>query len=93
MIECDHLNVCASAKDKNKCKKCACNTMRNYVEDFFVEAKDNPIPEYCPKLTYSGPAEQTAGYECPVCGGFSNPYALHGKSLCLHCGYKLNTGR
>lgn len=58
--------------------------------DFFVKAKDNPIPDKCPKLTYSGPAEQTAGYECPVCGGFTNPYRLGKERLCECCGYELN---
>ena len=54
-----------------------------------MEAKDNPIPEVNPKLTYSGPAEQTAGYKCPVCGEFTNPYQVR-EGCCSHCGFKLN---
>ena len=90
MIECRYLNECQTGlKDRSKCKKCANNHKRNYIEDLFVEAKDNPIPEKCPRLTYDGPAEQTAGFKCPVCGEYTNPYAMRNK-LCNGCGYKLN---
>lgn len=89
-IECIYKNDCASGKDKTKCKICGHNTKRNFVEDHFVKATDGPIPDKCPVLTYSGPAEQTAGYKCPVCGSYTNPYAMRG-SLCGGCGYKLNT--
>lgn len=88
LIECFHLNECSGRK-QNKCHKCKNNKKRNYEADFFVEANDNPIPDKCPKLTYDGPAEQTRGYKCPVCGGFTNPYMIFDK-LCSHCGYKLN---
>lgn len=92
MIECTYKkqNNCASAKDSTKCEICKNNRKRNYIEDHFVKAQDNPIPEKCPPLTYVGPAEQTAGYKCPVCGGYTNPYAMR-DSLCGGCGYKLNT--
>ena len=71
------------------CKQCQNNTMRNYVQDHFRRANDNPIPEECPRLTFAGPAEQTAGYKCPVCGTYTNPYAME-KNLCSGCGYELN---
>ena len=58
-------------------------------EDLYEKANDNPIPDECPKLTYSGPAEQTLGYKCPVCGEYTNPYALTDKR-CSGCGYLLN---
>ena len=90
MIECSYKNRCASAKDQSKCKVCSHNTKRNFIEDFFSKANDNPIPDKCPRLRYDGPAEQTSGYKCPVCGSYTNPYAMR-DSLCGGCGYKLNT--
>lgn len=85
-----YLKDCVNAGVTAKCSKCSNNRTRNKKVDFFVEAKDNPIPDKCPKLTYSGPAEQTAGYKCPVCGGFTNPYHLGKERLCECCGYELN---
>jgi hypothetical protein len=58
-------------------------------EDLYVKAEDKPIPDECPKLTFSGPAEQTAGYKCPVCGSYTNPYAMR-DNRCGECGYLLN---
>lgn len=90
IIECNYLNECTTGlTDKSKCKKCANNRKRNYIEDHFRPATDNPIPEKCPPLTFNGPAEQTAGYLCPVCNSYTNPYAMR-DSLCGCCGYKLN---
>lgn len=90
MFTCDYSNDCYTRKTNPiKCKRCRNNKSRNYQEDHFIEANDKPIPEKCPRLTYDGPAEQTAGYECPVCGTFTNPYAMRNK-LCSGCGYKLN---
>lgn len=89
-IKCSYLQEC-SRRGTNSCFVCANNQFRNKEIDCFVKAKDNPIPDKCPRLTYSGPAEQTAGYQCPVCGGFTNPYAVH-DSRCGSCGYKLNIG-
>lgn len=89
-IKCNYLNDCSTfKKDRYKCKKCKHNRLRNFEQDCFEEARDNPIPERCPKITYNGPAEQTAGYKCPVCGSFTSPYAIE-DSLCSGCGYKLN---
>lgn len=90
-IKCVYYSVCRSANGKvDKCSICKHNTLRNKVYDFFEEANDNPIPEKCPKLSYSGPAEQTAGYKCPVCGTYTNPYHLDDKNRCCGCGYELN---
>lgn len=90
MVRCVYLEKCATRKkNPSKCDYCANNELRNYIEDHFVKANDNPIPEKCPKLTYDGPAEQTSGYKCPVCGGYTNPYAMRDK-LCGCCGYELN---
>lgn len=89
MVECIYTKECSSAKDASKCKVCLHNNKRNYAEDHFFKASDKPIPDECPKLKYDGPAEQTMGYECPVCGGYTNPYMLRDK-LCSCCGYKLN---
>jgi len=72
------------------CNSCANNRARNIEEDFYKKANDNPIPEECPRLTYSGPAEQTMGYKCPVCGDYTNPYHLGKEKRCSGCGYKLN---
>lgn len=89
MIKCYYLNDCTSSRS-SKCKTCKNNRMRNYIEDHYEKCEDLPKPEKCPKLSYSGPAEQTAGYKCPVCGGFTNPYHLDKENLCSNCGYKLN---
>lgn len=90
MVECSHYNECASKGAK--CEICKNNTKRNVEVDYFQKANDNPIPEACPRLTYNGPAEQTAGYKCPVCGEYTNPYAMR-DCRCGSCGYKLNVGR
>lgn len=90
LITCAYFKDCVNSGVTAKCSKCSNNRTRNKKVDFFVEAKDNPIPDKCPKLTYSGPAEQTAGYKCPVCGGFTNPYHLDKDHLCKCCGYELN---
>lgn len=88
-VKCHYLNKCYSAGTK-KCKDCKHNERRNYVVDYYEKAKDKQMPDQCPKLTYDGPAEQTAGYRCPVCGGFTNPYQLAPGNCCSHCGYRLN---
>lgn len=90
MVECIYLQKCKSFNNEDICKMCKNNKKRNYQEDYFEKANDNMIPDECPVLDYAGPAECTNGYKCPVCGGFTNPYALHG-GLCSHCGYKLRT--
>jgi hypothetical protein len=87
-VACVYFTECSS-KSATRCKKCKNNTLRNMEIDCFVEANDKPIPEKCPRLTYSGPAEQTRGYKCPVCGGFTDPYAMR-DNRCGECGYKLN---
>lgn len=92
LITCVYLNDCVYAGADSKCSKCANNTTRHKKVDFFKEAKDNPIPDRCPPLSYSGPAEQTDGYKCPVCGTFTNPYHLGKDRLCCGCGYELNVG-
>ena len=88
VITCNYLNICTRAK--HSCLDCKNNKTRNQKVDMFVQHNDDPIPLNCPKLTFSGPAEQTDGYECPVCHGFTNPYALNKDHECGHCGYKLN---
>lgn len=91
IVKCKYSFECASY-NTNKCQKCTNNRMRNYVKDHFENANDKPVPENCQPLHYTGPAEQTAGYCCPVCGGFTNPYQLEDKNCCSHCGYRLNIG-
>lgn len=88
LLNCVYHERCSS-KSPSKCGTCKNNRARHKEEDFYTKAEDNPIPDKCPKLTFNGPAEQTAGYECPVCGTFTNPYALRDKE-CSGCGYKLN---
>lgn len=90
-FECAYSDRCASA-NSIKCKKCSHNKKRNFIQDFYQEANDNEIPDNCPPLRYNGPAEQTAGYCCPVCGGYTNPYSLN-NNLCSHCGYRLVTAK
>ena len=87
-VNCSYYDECAG-KSATNCKKCVNNRMRNKEIDYFEEAKDKPIPHPNPKVTYSGPAEQTAGYPCPVCGGHTNPYAIRDRR-CGDCGFKLN---
>lgn len=89
MIQCRHTARCKYKGKSQACGTCQNNHARNQEEDLYIKAEDNPIPTECPKLTYSGPAEQSAGYKCPVCGGYTNPYALR-ESRCGHCGYLLN---
>ena len=88
-VQCTYYERCAGRSVTN-CKKCRHNRMRNKEVDYFEAANDNPIPNPNPSVTYSGPAEQTAGYKCPVCGDFTNPYAMR-DSRCGGCGFKLNT--
>lgn len=88
LITCAHFNECSS-KSVTRCKRCKNNKTRNVEIDFFEAANDNPIPEKDPYVTFDGPAEQTAGYQCPVCGGFTNPYTMR-DSRCVECGFKLN---
>ena len=90
-VYCSYLKECAGRSATN-CKKCKNNRLRNKEVNYFEEAHDNPIPEVNPKVTYTGPAEHTAGYKCPVCGGHTNPYALDKDNRCEHCGFKLNIG-
>ncbi len=88
MVKCVYQQECSSYK--KQCERCLHNHMRNYINDYFNKAEDNPIPEKCPKLSYNGPAEQTEGYKCPVCGCHTNPYQLVDGNCCFHCGYRLN---
>lgn len=89
-VTCYWYKECAD-KSATNCKKCKNNRIRNQELHYFEEANDNPIPDVNPRVTYSGPAEQTAGYKCPVCGGFTNPYAMR-EQRCGECGFKLNVG-
>lgn len=89
-VDCRHYNECAG-KSVARCKKCANNHLRNKEIDYFEEANDNPIPNPNPRVSYSGPAEQTAGYKCPVCGQFTSPYHIK-DSRCSSCGFKMNCG-
>lgn len=91
LVACYYWERCMHKKT-SKCAKCKNNHNRNKERSFFIEANDNPIPDECPHLTYSGSAEQTAGYKCPVCGEFTNPYHLDKDNRCSGCGYKLNVG-
>ena len=88
-IKCSYNKICSKAGSSD-CFICKNNQFRNRLIDCFEEAHDNPIPKQCPKLTYSGFAEETDGYECPVCGHHTNPYRLNEDNLCEGCGYKLN---
>lgn len=88
-IECAYKERCKYRGTSLKCNTCEKNRLRNMEEDLYVKADDNPIPEKCPELSYNGSAEQTQGYKCPVCGGYTNPYAMRDKR-CGSCGYLLN---
>ena len=90
LIKCSYINRCVQKGVSPLCASCKNNHARNQEEDFYVKATDNPIPKACPPLTYSGPAEQTLGYKCPVCGDFTSPYHLDKDNRCSGCGYKLN---
>ena len=87
-VLCRYVREC-SGKSATNCKKCKNNSIRNQEVNYFEEANDNPIPEINPPVTYSGPAEHTAGYKCPVCGEFTDPYRIK-DSRCGSCGFKMN---
>ena len=88
-VRCTYFNEC-SGKSSTNCKKCKNNHIRNKEVNYFEAANDNPIPYPNPRVTYSGPAEQTAGYKCPVCEEYTNPYTMD-DGRCGSCGFKLNT--
>ena len=88
LVNCDLRFDCTDAF--KKCDKCKNNRARNERRSFFVEANDNPKPKDNPKLTYTGPAEQTEGYKCPVCNEYTNPYQLREDHKCSYCGWTLN---
>lgn len=89
IITCAYKDRCKYRGSSTMCKSCSKNRTRNMEEDLYEKANDKPIPERCPKLTFNGPAEQTDGYQCPVCGHHTNPYAMR-DNRCGGCGYKLN---
>lgn len=90
-ITCLFKDRCKYKGKSNMCMTCKKNTSRNKEEDLYEEANDTPIPDKCPKLTYVGPAEQTSGYRCPVCNGYTNPYHVDREEpRCAGCGYLLN---
>lgn len=88
MVSCNVKGKCFD-RDTDKCISCENNTMRNYVESYFVAASDKDVDtEYKPH--FDGPIEQTSGYKCLVCGKFSNPYTIK-NMVCEHCGYRMGT--
>lgn len=87
-VKCQYIQECGD-RDTTNCRVCVNNHLRNMEINYFERAYDNPRPEVNPKVTFSGPAEQTAGYQCPVCGGFTSPYVIK-ENRCDHCGFKLN---
>lgn len=89
IITCSYKERCKYRGSSTICQSCSKNRTRNMEEDLYEKANDKPIPERCPKLTYDGPAEHTLGYECPVCGHYTNPYSMR-DCRCSGCGYKLN---
>lgn len=92
-FECDYANICPTREyNKDLCMHCVNNRLRNYKPNYFENARDAVMSGECPRLRYDGPAEQTAGYKCPVCGGFTNPYQIDSEKRCKHCGYILNVG-
>ena len=90
LVDCPYYKECAGRSTTN-CKKCSNNHLRNKEVNYFEEAHDNPIPDPNPVVTYNGPAEQTAGYKCPVCGHYTSPYIMR-DNRCEGCGFKLNCG-
>ena len=91
-VNCYHYKEC-SGKSVTNCKKCKNNKLRNKEINYFEAAEDNSIPEPNPLVTFTGPAEHTAGYKCPVCGEHTNPYSIKmDDPRCGSCGFKLNVG-
>lgn len=88
-VECYYKDRCKHRGKSTACETCENNHLRNMEQDLYKKANDNPIPDECPRLHYDGPAEQTAGYKCPVCGYHTNPYSMRDKR-CNGCGYLLN---
>lgn len=89
-VDCSYYDECAG-KSVSNCKKCKNNRLRNKEINYFEAASDNPFPNPNPRVTYSGPVEHTAGYKCPVCGEYTDPYSIK-DSRCSSCGFKMNTG-
>lgn len=90
-IKCKYEKECRTRKtNSDKCGTCRHNELRNYIVDYYIKAEDKEMPSECPKLSYDGPAEQTSGYICPVCGGGTNPYEIGEEHICKWCGYLLN---
>lgn len=87
-FKCEYSERCHSA-NTTKCDDCVHNTRRNFVEDFYEKADDNPIPDPNPEVSYHGPIEQSAGFKCPVCGKYSNPYITR-NGICNSCGFRMN---
>lgn len=90
-FQCYYENECFSRKhNPHICDKCENNRMRNYMSDFFIEAKNEQIPEkFIPAKPYEGLAEETKGYECRICHCYTTPYELTADNLCKWCGYPL----
>ena len=90
-VKCAYTKRCKHKGNSTACGSCKNNHSRNKDEDLYEKADDNPIPDINPKLSYSGPAEQTAGYKCPVCNGYTNPYHVdRDDPRCACCGYLFN---
>lgn len=90
MITCEYKEKCINIMNEKKCKTCTNNTTRNYIEDYYTQANDKPFPKQRPYIEpYCGPAEQTEGYKCPICGNHTNPYQLFRGTCCRHCGYQM----
>ena len=92
LVDCYYYKECCGKSAAN-CKKCKNNKVRNKEINYFEAAEDNPRPDPNPVVTFTGPAEHTAGYRCPMCDSHTNPYAIdRDDPRCKSCGFKLNIG-
>lgn len=90
-FSCSYENFCLTRNENPEmCKTCENNTRRNYMEDHFIQAKDEPIPDkHVDAKTHQNCAAHSEGvdYECPICHRKTNSYMS--TKICRYCGYRL----
>lgn len=90
-FKCSYADSCLTRKENaEKCKICEKNTRRNYMEDHFIKANDEPIPDkHVNAHIHQNCSSHSEGvdYDCPICHRCTNSYAS--TKICQHCGYPL----
>lgn len=90
-FKCSYADSCLTRKENQEmCKICENNTRRNYMEDHFIQANDESIPDKHVKAKiHQNCAAHSEGvdYECPICHSKTNSW--QSTKICSHCGYPL----